>query len=74
MTQPRESLDAMAEAYLAAGGRRFTRHEVLVGLILVKFESIAHHGTRYRHGETDRTMLTSQVDKIRTVLELCESP
>jgi Putative homoserine kinase type II (protein kinase fold) len=73
-TAPRESLDAMTEAYTAAGGRQFTRHEVLVGLILVKFESIAHHGTRYLHGETDLAMVTSQVEKIRTALELYESP
>lgn len=73
-TAPRESLDEMAEAYTAAGGRRFTRHEVLAGLILVKFESIAHHGTRYLHGETDRAMVTSQVDKIRIVVDLYESP
>ncbi|MBX6750996.1 MAG: aminoglycoside phosphotransferase family protein [Micromonosporaceae bacterium] len=69
-----ELLDTMTEAYTAAGGCHFTRHEVLAGLILVKFESIAHHGTRYLHGETDGALVTSQVDKIRTVLDLYESP
>jgi Ser/Thr protein kinase RdoA (MazF antagonist) len=67
---PLEALNAMVAAYRAAGGVPLTLDDVLVGLVMVKFESIAHHGARYLRGETDQAMVSGQVDKIRIALDL----
>lgn len=40
---------------------------MLVGPIMVTFESIFHHGTRHLLGEADQEVVGSKVDKIRTV-------
>ncbi|HET8681160.1 MAG TPA: phosphotransferase [Micromonosporaceae bacterium] len=67
---PLTAVDAMLRAYLSAGGVPMTLDDVLVGLVLAKFESIAHHGARYLRGETGQGMAGGQVDKIRAALGL----
>lgn len=67
---PLDALNAMLDAYLAAGGVAMTLDDLLIGLVMAKFESIAHHGGRYLRGESGQAIVRGQVDKIRTILDL----
>lgn len=68
--RPLGALETMLHAYMAAGGTAVTLDDAIAGLVMVKFESIAHHGARYLRGETSRATVASQLAKIRLVLEL----
>lgn len=67
---PLKALDTMLSVYLTNGGVPMTLNDVIVGLVLAKFESIAHHGMRFLHREVDHGIVSSQVDKIRAALSL----
>lgn len=69
---PRDDMQAMVEAYVAAGGTPLSTDEVLLGVIMVLFEAIAHHGARYLRGEGDHDRVSGRVDNLRTVLSLLE--
>jgi Ser/Thr protein kinase RdoA (MazF antagonist) len=68
--RPREYLEDVLGAYMAAGGLKVSTEEVLVGVIMVLFEAIAHHGNRYILGQGDYDRVGGRVDNIRTVLGL----
>lgn len=60
----------MLAAYVAAGGAAVPLPDVIFGLIMVKFETNAHHGPRYLRGEASQATVTGQLAKIRAVLKL----
>jgi macrolide phosphotransferase len=67
---PRRDVQAMVDAYITAGGIHLSTDEILLGVIMVLFEAIAHHGARYIRGEGDHDRVSGRVDNIRTVLAL----
>ncbi|OLT25779.1 hypothetical protein BJF83_22615 [Nocardiopsis sp. CNR-923] len=69
---PLEMLGNVLAAYGDAGGVPFTVDDALTGLLMAKFESVAHHGGRYLRGEGPHDIVMSQPEKIRTVLRLVE--
>ncbi len=68
--RPREFLDEVLAAYVAAGGLELSTDDVLVGVIMVLFEAIAHHGNRYILGRGAYDRVGGRVGDIRTVLSL----
>jgi Ser/Thr protein kinase RdoA (MazF antagonist) len=68
--RPRDYLEEVLSAYIAAGGLELSTEEVLVGVIMVLFEAIAHHGNRYILGQGDYDRVGGRVDNMRTVLGL----
>lgn len=68
--RPREYLQEVMAAYVAAGGLEMSLDDVLTGVLMVVFEAIAHHGTRYIRGEGAYVHVGGRVDDIRTVLDL----
>ncbi len=70
---PLADLAAALDAYHQAGGDRFALTDVLVFMIMGKFESIAHHGGRFLRGEAPQDLVLSQPGKIRVILDLFTS-
>ena len=68
--QPQAYLKRVLTAYVEAGGLELTLEDVLVGVIMVLFEAIAHHGNRYLLGQGDFDRVGGRVENIRTVLGL----
>ncbi|WP_405764984.1 phosphotransferase enzyme family protein [Streptomyces sp. NBC_01538] len=69
-TQPRAYLERVLTAYTEAGGLALPLQDVLVGVIMVLFEAIAHHGNRYLLGQGGYDRVSGRVENIRTVLSL----
>ncbi|MBE3567876.1 MAG: aminoglycoside phosphotransferase family protein [Thermogemmatispora sp.] len=69
---PLADLTAMMAAYQQGGGVGFSLDALLVFMILGKFESIAHHGTRFLRGEIAADLVLSQSTKIHTILLLIQ--
>lgn len=65
---PYKYLQQILGAYVEAGGITLTIDEVLIGMIMVLFEAVAHHGNRYILGQGDYDRVGGRVDNIRTVL------
>lgn len=49
---------------------RFELGDLLLFMLLGKFESIAHHGARFLRGEAQQELVLSQSAKIRVILDL----
>jgi aminoglycoside phosphotransferase (APT) family kinase protein len=65
---PYEYLQQTLTDYVDAGGIALSIDDVLVGVIMVLFEAIAHHGNRYILGQGDYDRVGGRVANIRTVL------
>lgn len=68
--QPRAYLERVLAAYAEAGGLALSIQDALVGVIMVLFEAIAHHGNRYLLGQGGYDRVGGRVENIRTVLGL----
>jgi Ser/Thr protein kinase RdoA (MazF antagonist) len=70
--RPREYVAEVTAAYVDAGGADLSTDEVLVGVLMVLFEAVAHHGRRFLEGQADHTLISGRVANMRTVLSLLE--
>lgn len=70
--RPREYVAEVTAAYVDAGGADLSTDEVLVGVLMVLFEAVAHHGRRFLEGQADHTLISGRVANMRTVLGLIE--
>jgi macrolide phosphotransferase len=61
------------QRYSGAPARGGELTDLLVAMIMAKFESIAHHGRRYLDGEGPRDLVASQPGKIARILALFET-
>ncbi|MBM7774910.1 Ser/Thr protein kinase RdoA (MazF antagonist) [Actinokineospora baliensis] len=67
---PRATLDHLLDAYRSAGWTPLTVDATLVGVIMVLFEAIAHHGARYLHGTGPYHQVAGRLNDIRAVMRL----
>lgn len=67
---PLRELRHMIDTYQNHGGRSCSMREVLVYMVMAKFESIAHHGERFFRREAPPELVASQPAEMRAVLEL----
>ncbi|GGL42411.1 phosphotransferase enzyme family protein [Planomonospora parontospora] len=72
--EPTVLLERMLGAYQTEGGISCSVEDVLTGLLMAKFESVAHHGGRYLRGECSLEIVASQPGKIREILRLVDDP
>lgn len=63
-------LGAIHAAYGQLARSRCEISDLLMFMILGKFESIAHHGARFLRGEARQELVRSQPEKIRLLLDL----
>lgn len=70
--RPRQFLEAALAAYSAAGGTLLGFNEVLVGVLMVLFEAIAHHGNRYIQGQGGYEHVSGRIENMRKVLRLMD--
>jgi hypothetical protein len=70
--RPREYLAEVTAAYVDAGGGDLSTDEVLVGVLMVLFEAVTHHGRRFIEGQADHTLFSGRVANMRTVLNLLD--
>lgn len=70
--EPLDLLDLVVDEYRRAGGQDYTVGDVLVGLLLVKFESVAHHGRRFLAGQAGAQLVANQPGKLAVVLDVLE--
>lgn len=67
-SRPREFLQDALAAYAAAGGAEIGIEEALIGVLMVLFEAVAHHGLRFILGQGDYDRVGGRIDNMRTVL------
>jgi Ser/Thr protein kinase RdoA (MazF antagonist) len=70
--RPREFLEVALAAYRAAGGLELSAEEVLIGVLMILFEAIAHHGNRYILGQGGYELVGGRIDNMRIVLGLLD--
>jgi aminoglycoside phosphotransferase (APT) family kinase protein len=68
--RPRQFLEAALAAYTAAGGILLGFNETLIGVLMVLFEAIAHHGNRYIQGQGGYEHVGGRIENMRKVLRL----
>ena len=70
--RPRDFLESTLASYNAAGGVSLGFDEVLVGVLMVLFEAIAHHGNRYIQGRGDYEHVGGRINNMDKVLSLMD--
>ena len=68
----RSGLYRLLLKYREAGGQEFSIQQLLVEILGIKFESIAHHGQKLINGVGDMGLVRSQASKINIVYSLLE--
>lgn len=69
-TDTRAGLATLLELYAEAGGQVFSLDDLLLSILGIKFESVAHHGQKLLAGTGDPDLVRSQASKIHLVCEL----
>ncbi|HEY1352182.1 MAG TPA: phosphotransferase [Ktedonobacteraceae bacterium] len=70
LSDPLAGLAGIHAIYCQHTSSRFELRDLLMFMLLGKFESIAHHGTRFVGGEAPQELVLSQAAKMRTLLDL----
>ncbi len=66
----RAGLVTLLELYAQAGGRAYSLDDLLLSILGIKFESVAHHGQKLVAGTGDSDLVRSQAGKIHRVCAL----
>ncbi|MGL5405849.1 MAG: phosphotransferase [Propionibacteriaceae bacterium] len=66
----RAGLVTLLGLYAEAGGQTYSLDDLLLSILGIKFESVAHHGQKLVDGAGDPDLVRSQASKIHLVCEL----
>lgn len=66
----RSGLERLLQQYRQAGGRTYSVQQLLLYVLIIKLESIAHHGDKLIHGQGDVDLVRSQAGKIALAIQL----